>query len=386
MINKERIIDLTQRLVRAKSENPPGDEYKSAMIVKKELEKLGLIVNIYEFEKKRPNVIGILKGADTTKKSLLITPHLDVVPAGKGWKKHPFSAEYINGKIYGRGTSDCKGHVAICIEVVKSILENNQKLNGDLIFAATVDEETGSRYGLIPLLEKGILKPTNAIAIDDGDFKIISAQKGVMHLTIKIMGKKAHGAYPHKGINAIEIAAKIIVDLKTHKFKYKKHNLFEKPTINIGKINGGQKVNIVADSCIFELDLRFLPGMNKERILTDIKTIINNYSDESKIIIDMDQEPYEIDSEHKIIQKLKQSFKKYNIPANIVGSSGATVISLFKKHNIPSIATGFSVGDLMHATDEYVIVDDLVVGAKILEDFIINFFEKKDEKNTKKDI
>ena len=376
MIKKERVIDLTQRLVRLKSENPPGEEYETAMVVKDELEKLGLIVEVHEFEKGRPNIIGILKGNNKSKKSILLTPHLDVVPAGDGWNKHPYSAEHVDGKIHGRGTSDCKGHVAVCLEIVKSIIEDNSKLDGDLIIAATVDEEMGSKHGLIPLIEKEILKPTNVIAVDVGDFNIISAQKGILHLTIKIIGKKAHGAEPHKGINAIEIAANIIVDLKKHKFKHKKHNLFEKSTVNIGKISGGQKVNMVADVCIFEVDMRFLPGMNKEEILKDIKTIINNYSKKSNITINMDQEPYEINQEHELIQKLKQSFEKHNRPTKISGSSGATVMSLFEKQNIPAIATGFAVDDLMHATDEYVIVDDLVLGAKILEDFVVNFFEK----------
>ena len=85
-----------------------------------------------------------------------------------------------------------------------------------------------------------------AIILDADDFNIIIAQKGLIHFQVKIFGKKAHGAYPDKGINAIEIASKIIQALDAYRFSYKRHPLLKKPTINIGTIAGGDKVNIVA--------------------------------------------------------------------------------------------------------------------------------------------
>ena len=371
MIKKERIIKLTQKLVREKSENPPGNEYKAAMIVKEEMENIGLDVSVYEFEKGRPNIIGILKGNGTSKKSLLLATHTDVVPAGDGWVHDPYSADLIKGKIYGRGTSDCKGHVAVCLEVARSIAEDKIKLDGDLIIAATVDEEKGSDKGIKPLLEKGILRPSGAVAVDIGNFDVVVAQKGLMHTTIKIKGKEAHGAYPEEGVNAIEITAKIITDLKIHKFNYRAHPLFKEPTINIGTIKGGDKVNMVAEHCEFEADIRYLPGMDKDNILKVIEEIIKKHSKEYMITVDSQLDPYEIKSEHKIVEQLKQAFKNKGKSAKICGSSGATVICEFKKYDIPAIATGFGIDECMHAKDEYVIVDDLVKGAESLEEFVM---------------
>ncbi len=376
MIQKERIVALTQQLIRAKSENPPGEEYEAAMIVKKEMESLGLVVSVYEFSKNRPNIIGILKGK-SSKKSLLLTPHIDVVPAGTGWTHEPYSAKLIDGKIYGRGASDCKGHVAVCLEVVRSIVEDKKNIEGDLIIAAVVDEEQGSENGIIPLLEKKVLKPTHAVAVDAGDFKTITAQKGVLFLSIEIIGKKAHGAYPDKGINAIEAAAKIITDLKKHKFTYKKHPYFKTgPTINIGKITGGDKANIVADKCVFEMDLRYLLGTKKEEIILEIEEIIKTHTKKYKINIKMAEPPFE-EHNQKLIGSMKKAYEKNNKQANITGSSGATVISLFKKYDIPAIATGFGVGACMHINDEFVLVDDLVKGAKILEDFAVEILNNE---------
>lgn len=371
MIKKERIVSLTQNLVREKSENPPGNEYKAAMIVKKDMEKIGLDVSVYEFEKGRPNIIGILKGDGTSKKSLLLATHTDVVPAGDGWVHDPYSADLIKGKIYGRGTSDCKGHIAVCLEVTRSIAEEKRMLEGDLIIAMTVDEENGNDKGIKPLLEKGILRPSHAVAIDLGGFDVVVAQKGLIQATIKIKGKEAHGTYPEEGVNAIEITAKIITDLKKHKFNYRAHPFFKEPTINIGTIKGGKKVNMVAENCEFETDIRYLPGMDKDNILKAIKEIINKHSKEYTITVDSQLDPYEIKSEDEIIEQLKQAFENKGKTAKICGSSGATVICEFKKYNIPAIATGFGIDKCMHAKDEYVVVDDLVKGAEILEEFVM---------------
>ncbi len=371
MIKKERIISLTQKLVREKSENPPGNEYKTAMIVKTEMEKIGLDVSVHEFEKERPNIIGILKGNGTSKKSLLLATHTDVVPAGDGWTHDPYSADLIKGKIYGRGTSDCKGHVAVCLEVARSIAEDKRKLEGDLIIAATVNEENGNDKNMTSLLEKGILQPSGAVAVDIGGFDIVIAHKGLIHATIKIKGKEAHGAYPEEGVNAIEITAKIITDLKKYKFNHKPHPLFKEPTINIGTIKGGDKVNMVAEHCKFEADIRYLPGMDKDNILKAIEDIIRKHSKEYTITVDSQLDPYEIKSKEKIVEQLKQAFENKGKHAKICGSSGATVICEFKKYDIPAIATGFGIDKCMHAKDEYVIVDDLVKGAEVLEKFVI---------------
>ncbi|MDD5617993.1 MAG: M20/M25/M40 family metallo-hydrolase, partial [Candidatus Omnitrophica bacterium] len=255
MHSTKRLIKLTQDLIRIDSQNPPGDERKISFFIKGLLSKSGLSSRLVEFGKNRFNVIAIIKGKDS-KATLLITPHSDTVPFGRNWKFHPLSATIHKNKIYGRGATDCKGNLAVGLEVLRSIKEENIKLNYDIVFAATADEEAGSYHGLIPLLEKKILKPTHALILDADDFNIIIAQKGLLHIKIGVFGKKAHGAYPDRGINAINIATEIINRLKKIKFSYKRHNLLKPPTINTGTIHGGDKVNMVADWCEFELDVR----------------------------------------------------------------------------------------------------------------------------------
>jgi len=372
MVNKKRLVKLTQELIRINSENPPGDESRIARYVEVYLKELGLWPRICEFKKNRPNVLVTLEGRDT-KHSLLITPHLDTVPAGISWNIDPFSARIKNKRIYGLGATDCKANLACALEAINSLIEDGEVLNYNLVFAATADEETGSDFGLIPLLDKRILKPDLAVILDSDDFDIIVTQKGLMHLKVKILGKRAHGAYPWRGLNAIDIAINIIKEIKKRKFSYKKDKLLRPPTINVGTIKGGDKVNIVADWCEFELDFRFLPGMSARDLLKELKRAIRKYSRRYKIEIQGIQQPYQISQTHSLVGHLKKAAQNFKISSTVKGSEGATVITFFQHKNIPAVATGFGSGGCAHMADEFVKIDNLYKGAKFLEEFLKNY-------------
>ena len=371
MINRKRLIKLTQKLIRINSENPPGDEYRIARFVEDYLGALGLKAKIYEFKKRRSNVIAELRGA--SKHSLLLTPHLDTVPAGGSWRFPPFSARIYKNKIYGRGATDCKANLACALEVIKSLIEDKTELDYNLIFAATADEESGSDLGLIPLLNNGILTPDAAVVLDSDDFDIVVTQKGLLHIKIKIQGKKAHGAYPWHGINAIDTAIKIIGALKMRKPRYPKNEYLRPPTMNVGTIKGGDKVNIVADWCEVELDFRFLPGMSGEKLLQEIKNITRKYSRKFKIEVEGIQKPYEINKHHSLVSSLIRAMRKLKIKPKIKGSEGATVITFFQGKGIPAVATGFGSGGTAHTSDEYVKIGNLYLGALALEEFLKNY-------------
>ncbi|MDD5044941.1 MAG: M20 family metallopeptidase [Candidatus Omnitrophica bacterium] len=372
MINKNRLIKLTQELIRIDSQNPPGNEQSIAQFVKQRLSSIGLRVKLYTFAPKRTNVVGILKAKDP-RFSLLISPHLDTVPAGANWKFAPLDAKIHQGKIYGRGATDCKGNLASGIEALQSLVEAKSRLNYDIIFAATADEESGSGLGIIPLLEKRILRPDYAVILDSDDFKIVVAQKGLIHFKVCIRGKKAHGAYPWRGVNAIDIATRIIIRLKAYKFRYQPHRLLKAPTVNIGTIRGGDKVNMVADFCEFEVDIRFLPGMDARKILKDVKKIIQRQARDYKIEIEGIQEPYEIDARHPLVAGLVKKNQSIIGKKNLSGSEGATVITFFQDLHIPALAYGCGSGGTAHASDEYIKIKDLYRGAIILEEFLKSF-------------
>ncbi len=373
MINKKRLIELTRKLIGINSENPPGGEKKIADFVKNYLGRLNIEAKIYEFQKGRSNVIASLKG-NSSKNSLLITPHLDTVTAGKNWKFPPFSAKIIGSKLYGLGASDCKGNLAAAIEVINSLREGNAVLDYDLLFAATADEEAGSNYGLIPLLSRGILKPSAALVLDADDFEIIVTQKGLFQVKVIIHGKRAHGAYPWEGINAINIAVNILGELNGLNLGSKLKNKYLRgPTVNIGKIKGGDQINVVSDLCEFELDFRFLPGQSSKTIEEKLKKIINKYTKKFELEIIGNQNPYVIDRKHPLVAHLVKVYKKMGMPVSINGSEGATTITFFQDKGIPAIATGFGVEGCAHTVNEYAEVESLYKGACALEEYLKSY-------------
>ncbi len=377
MINKDRLVKLTQKLLQFNSVNPPGNELAVSRFIEKDMRSLGLDVKTVSFVKDRPNVIATLKGSlprkEAAKGSILITPHIDTVPFGTGWKFDPIGGKIHQGRIYGRGASDDKGNAAVGMEVLRSLVESGFKPRYDIIYAATVDEETGSHQGIRPLLSKGILRPGFGLITDSEEFDCVVAQKGLFHCRVQIFGKKAHGAYNWRGISAIEIAARVINRLKDHQFKFKKHPLLVPPTKNIGTIKGGDKVNMVADFCEFALDIRFMPGMTAAGVLKEVKAIVGKEAKQFKIFIDDAQKPYQIDPKHPFVKTYMDVCRKMGADAKLVGSQGATVISFFQDYKIPAFSTGWGAHGVIHANDEYAVIKTLHEGARVLEAYLKAF-------------
>ncbi|MFP4473488.1 MAG: M20 family metallopeptidase [Candidatus Omnitrophota bacterium] len=381
MIKGERLTRLTQKVLSFNSENPPGNEYALSRFIERDMRSLGLKTRTHSYAPRRPNVVAILPGSLPRKKaaagSLMISPHFDTVPVGQGWKYDPFGKDIVRGRLYGRGASDDKGNTAVAMEVMRSLVEDGVRLKHDLIMAATVDEETGSHYGIVPLLDKKAVKPGYAVVLDSDDYLAVIAQKGLIHCRVQIRGKKAHGAYNWRGRNAIETAARCIAQLKAHKFPYIKHPILRHPTANIGTIQGGDKVNMVADFCEFSLDLRFLPGTSSRDVLKDVREILSRETRDFKICIDDIQKPYEISPEHPFVASYLDEARRMRVRAGTKGSEGATVMTFFQKYRIPAFATGFGTEKTAHSTDEYARLSTLIKGARLLESYIKRFDQER---------
>jgi acetylornithine deacetylase/succinyl-diaminopimelate desuccinylase family protein len=374
MIKKDRLLKLTQKVISYDSCNPPGSELELAKFIEKDMQSLKLDVKRYTYAKNRPNIVATLKGSAprkiAQKKAVLLTPHFDTVPFGRGWKYHPLSGKIVGGKLYGRGASDDKGNLASCMEVMRSLVEDGFKPRYDVVMAATVDEETGSHSGIIPLLEKKVFQSRLAVVMDSSEFDAVIVQKGLIHARVQIFGKKAHGAYNWLGENALEKAAEVIVLLKKLKYPYKKHKLLHGPTMNIGVIHGGDKVNMVCDFCEFTIDVRYLPGTTHTDLLRRISKEISKVTKKFKIVIDDHQNPYEMSADHPGVKSYLACCRRNKCKAVAKGSEGATVITFFKKHNIPAFATGFAAHGTAHTTDEYIFVKSLYRGTQVLDRFV----------------
>jgi succinyl-diaminopimelate desuccinylase len=387
---------LLKKLIQIDSQNPPGNTEKIIAFIKQYLGDLRVKSRIFEFKKGYLNLVCEIKSLNSRKK-ILLTPHIDTVPVTGKWRFPPLSGEIAGDKIFGRGASDCKINVAACLELIRLLRTGKILLdNLDLVFAFCCDEEAGSYWGTIPLVKK--LKNIDyGLVLDSDEFDIITAQKGLLHLRVELVGKEAHGAYPERGINAVEKGVGILKEImdqafleepgKTddltlmslrddfkrttvNGFSYRRHPLLKKPTLNVGRFGGGDRVNVVAGEAYFELDFRYLPGMRKEDIIATVERLIRKYKIPYRLKILAWQDAIEVEKDLISLVTLKKILKKHKIAPRLKASFGATVINFLQDRNIKSFAFGFGSSGTAHTKNEYARLSQLKKGAVVLLDYV----------------
>ena len=368
---EKEIVDLTCKLINAKTENPPGDEILAVRIVEYFFQSLRIPYKIFQKTKDRANIIGFIGNGSP---SLLVACHLDVVPAGDDWKRNPFEAWIENGRIYGRGSSDNKGQMASMMAVARFLKENESKLKGQFILAGVADEERGSTLGLEYLLNECGIKADFAIIPDVAhNMQLIDVtEKGTLFLEITSHGKQAHGSRPEMGINAIWNMIPLLERIKQLKFKRTSHPLHTPPTLNLGSIHSGTSPNIVPAVCKAQLDIRYLPDDLGDNIINDIKNIIKKVETECPparfdLRIISNQLPTAVPINNPLVELIsKHTLSILGTKPQPKGMSGATVTKQLIQKGITAV--GFGPGDETeaHSTNESISIKELVDFAKIM--------------------
>lgn len=339
-IEKEITCLLTE-LIKINTSNPPGKETAAAEYVASYLRKSDFECEIFESAPSKGSVVTRLKGTGE-KPSLLLLSHLDVVPANpKEWSVDPFSGEVKDDFVWGRGALDMKSMTAIEIIVLKLLKEEKIKLKGDVLLAATADEEKGGYAGVGYLLKNHRDKFYADYVINEGGgdaiptakgnlFTVQSAEKGILWFKIKVKGTSGHGSAPNMADNAIVRMNKIIqklsnynqkitliptvqrflaeaahhdpqlkeplehilsnpnqtdmVLLKMQKSSYDAAKILSqllwpcvRKTIAPTVIQGGSKENVIPSECECIFDCRILPGQKALETLNDIKALIAEF-------------------------------------------------------------------------------------------------------------
>jgi acetylornithine deacetylase len=212
---------------------------------------------------------------------LVLSGHTDVVPVeGQPWSSDPFTLSQRDGRLYGRGTSDMKGFIALCLALVPEMLARPLKV--PIHFAFSYDEEIGCLGAphLIAEFGKRFSKPALAIIGEPTELKLGTRHKGCYSFETEITGRDAHSSQTHKGANAILAAAAIVGELDriAEELRHSSFNdaNFEPPypTINVGRIDGGTAVNIVARHCAVCWDFRATPGADPSLVLPQLERFI----------------------------------------------------------------------------------------------------------------
>jgi acetylornithine deacetylase/succinyl-diaminopimelate desuccinylase len=178
LLDQDRLIARLQELVRARSENPPGEEARAAEVAAEMCDSLGMEVTSVEVDPGRPSIIARKVFGDGP--TLGYCSHIDVVPAGSTaeWGFPPFDAVVSDGQLHGRGSADAKGPVAAAIEATKILLDAGVPLVGTLELELVADEETMGFKGAGHLVADKTIHPDIAIVGEPTSLKIVRAQRG----------------------------------------------------------------------------------------------------------------------------------------------------------------------------------------------------------------
>jgi acetylornithine deacetylase/succinyl-diaminopimelate desuccinylase-like protein len=218
---RQEVTEVLQGLIRIDTTNPPGNETAAAEFLRDYLEASGVDCELYARIPERANLIARIPGQGDGPKLLLLS-HTDVVLADPAeWKADPFGGELRDGEIWGRGALDMKGHVAAAAVAMASLARDGFEPSGDLIFAATADEEVGAGFGAQWLCEA---HPEaircdycinegagDRIELDGGVFYVCStAEKMSAPFLLRVHGRSGHASMPGIADNALVKAAPLI--------------------------------------------------------------------------------------------------------------------------------------------------------------------------------
>ncbi|BFH74559.1 ArgE/DapE family deacylase [Sulfurisphaera javensis] len=378
--------ELTSKLIQFPTVNPPGEKLSEcASFIKDYFLSYGYSANIIEFEKGWPIVI--VENKKKSGNTVMLNGHYDVVPTGdkNKWKYDPFSGKILEDKVYGRGSTDMKGGLAVFMKVFVDVAD---KIDYDLIFVAVPDEESGGEKGSKYLAER---YSPNLVLISEpsGSDSINIGEKGLLQVKLVANGKVAHGSLPSLGDNAIMKIVRDLIQLEKIKDIEIKipENLLEpmisripseivkddvlRISFNPGVIKGGVKVNVVPDYAEVEVDMRIPPGITSSEALKLVKSLIK-YS--SVIPIDISEPNYTspdnefiIKLENIIKEELKISPKKYII-------TGATDGRYFRYKGIPTIIYGPGELGLAHSYDEFITFKELRNSYAVIKRYLLTLF------------
>ena len=209
---------------------------------------------------------------------VMLSGHTDVVPVdGQDWHTDPFAIVERDGRLYGRGSADMKGFIAIALALLPELIEARPKT--PIHLSLSYDEEVGCLgvRGLIAKLAGRADKPRLCIVGEPTEMRVATGHKGKRSVRCDVRGFEVHSSLTHLGVNAVEAASELVAQLKAMARRRRAEGPFdpayEPPytTIHTGVIQGGTALNIVPKDCRFDFECRLLPGDRAEPILQELR-------------------------------------------------------------------------------------------------------------------
>ena len=303
---------------------------------------------------------------------IVLSGHTDTVPVeGQNWDSDPFTLTQKNKLVFGRGSCDMKGFIAVILSLIPEI--QTQTLKVPIHLAFSYDEEVGclGAPGLIARLIRDVPMPMGAIIGEPTGMKLVNAHKGGKLLETEIIGHPGHASQTQAGVNAISIAGECIAFLNSKANAFKKDGTrderMEPPynTINIGTIDGGTASNIIAGNCRFSWNCRSITEVDLDNLIKQFSDHCNNEILPPHLEINSDVKittkeihglpPLMQDPDNPIEAILRQLTGQNQTK----GVAFGTEAGLFSNAGIPSVVYGPGFIDQAHKPNEYISITQI---------------------------
>ena len=335
---------------------------------------------VFDADRTKANLFATIGTND--RGGVALSGHTDVVPVdGQDWDTDPYQVCESGGKLFGRGTSDMKSFIAVCLKKLPDIIDRN--LNTPIHFAFSYDEEIGcvGVRTLLAELEKRPHKPKSCVIGEPTGMQVIRSHKGKISMRCEIHGLEAHSGLAHIGVNAVEAAAEIIAFLKGEARYFRDFGPYDEEftpaytTVHTGKITGGTALNIVPKFCEFEAEIRHLPSDDPHdvwnrlyefidrEILPEMRQVDSNAEiawEEMSVIPALATSDSQLLS---LTQELTQTTKTGCVS---FGTEGG----LFENIGIPSVVCGPGFIDQAHKPNEFIEISQVQKCEQFIDDLL----------------
>jgi succinyl-diaminopimelate desuccinylase len=353
------VRELTSQLIAFKTDQPEGIRL-CAGFIQGWLESNG--IETTESEVRGLPVLMATAGEDVEAESvptILLHGHIDVVPARDG----QFEARVEDDRLYGRGGYDMKGALAA---MMLALVDLREVPGVRVMLGIVPDEEAEEEVERgTNLLVEGGFTGDFAVTGEPTDMHIGVQAKGVLALRIEVEGRAAHGSTPWLGDNAILRAHDVFRSIESLPFSRQSSELFDRPSINLGRILGGDALNKVPDSCVIDVDIRHLPEQDPKVILDQIREIPG-----ARVEKTFTRPPVRIDPDLPFVKGLCRAADPYSErEVRSVGRDGASDAVSFIRAGIPAVEFG-PIGAGHHGPEEWVSLSSLTSYRQVLRDFV----------------
>ncbi len=291
--------------------------------------------------------------------SVILHGHVDVVPA----HENQFLPRIEGDRLIGRGAYDMKGALAAMMCAVKDVAANG-KVRVRFVCVPDEESEDVEHRSTDTLVQEG-LRADFAITGEPTDLHIGVQAKGVLAVRVEVNGIAAHGSTPWLGDNAILKAYDVFRRIETLPFSRESSDLFDRPSINVSRILGGDAFNKVPDRCTMDVDIRFLPNQDPGEILAEIRAL-----PDVRILKTFQRAPARVSRQNPYVRALREAVSNsLEGEALSIGRDGASDAISFLEAGVPAVEFG-PTGGGHHGPEEWVSVDSLQRYRQALGDFV----------------